>query len=214
MRNVWATCSAAIFFLAESEAYFHGEVVQESFRHFLQWVILPSMPSGRLDQNSDSQLPTDGKQHHDPEVLSLAHRHFLGSITYSLLLTDLNFTKSLREFFSHVDELVAFITHLQSIHQHLDLEEDDGVEDFVRNYKQEEIDVSKELDRARKRLDSDLKGLVGRLREIDGERVGIGMRGVRHEASYEPLTVGGVDRLLMKLDWGGEGEEEEVVNLL
>jgi hypothetical protein len=28
------------------------------------------------------------------------------------------------------------------------------------------------------------------------------------EAGYEHLRVGGIDRLLMKLDWGGEDEEE------
>jgi hypothetical protein len=38
MRKVWATCAAAVFLLAESEAYFQGEVVQESFDHFLSWV--------------------------------------------------------------------------------------------------------------------------------------------------------------------------------
>jgi hypothetical protein len=29
------------------------------------------------------------------------------------------------------------------------------------------------------------------------------------EVGFEPLRVGGIDRLLMKLDWGGEDEEED-----
>ncbi|KAJ4301377.1 hypothetical protein N0V90_003469 [Kalmusia sp. IMI 367209] len=232
LRKVWATCAAAIFFLSEGEAYFQGEVVQESFKHFLHWVENPgaraATGSSRLEprlsggstrsQISDTQA-RDAEQH-DPEALSLAHRRFLTSITYSLLLTDHAFTSSLRTCFTHVDELVAYVTRLQSIQQNLDLEEDEGFEDYKHNYKQEEKDVKLELDRARRRLDSDLKGLVERLREIDSEHVGtggagiVGKEGVVDEEEYKPLRVGGVDRLLMKLDWGGEDDEEETEDLV
>jgi len=74
------------------------------------------------------------------------------------------------------------------------------------------------MDRARRRIDSDLKGLVERLREIDSER--IGASGPRPNAldddenRYEPLRVGGIDRLLMKLDWGVEEADEEHEDLL
>jgi hypothetical protein len=230
MRNIWATCRAAIFFLAESEAYFQGEVVQESFKSFLDWVQGPkkNQPSDTLPTTPD-RPPTRGadevgaesesQQQHDPEALASAHRHFLASIAYSLLITDGAFTKLLRTFCTHVDDLVGHITRLQSVQQNLDLEEDEGVEDFSQNYKKEEADVSLEMDRARRRLDSDLKGLVERLREIDSERIGAG--GPRpmnalddDEGKYEPLRVGGIDRLLMKLDWGGEDEEEDHEDLL
>ncbi|KAF2248956.1 Spc98 family protein [Trematosphaeria pertusa] len=234
LRPVWATCAAAIFFLSESEAYFQGEVVQESFRHFLHWVEHPERDSSTTSTSTSTNLepqPSSGStrsqqstitpeaQHHDPEALSLAHRHFLTSVTYSLLLTDPSFPRTLRTLFTHVDELVAYITRLQTIHQNLDLEEDEGFEDFSHNYKQEEKDVSLELDRARRRLDSDLKALMERLREIDSERVGTGgWEAIREygsvEGRYEPLRVGGVDRLLMKLDWGGEDEEEENEDLI
>jgi hypothetical protein len=75
------------------------------------------------------------------------------------------------------------------------------------------------MDRARRRLDSDLKALVERLREIDSERIGASAPGtastvVTDEGAYEPLRVGGIDRLLMKLDWSGEDEEEEQGDLL
>jgi hypothetical protein len=225
MRKVWATCAAAVFFLAESEAYFQGEVVQESFDHFLFWVngandtplADTTRVKSRWSPNGDtrkSSAETVTWQQHDPEALSLAHRQFLSSITYSLLLTDLAFPKFLRTFCTHVDEMVAYITRLTSIQQNLDLEEDEGVEDFAQNYKKEEIDVLLELDRARRRLDSDLKGLVERLREIDTERIGVSAPSSTDatqvgEVRYEPLRVGGIDRLLMKLDWGGEDEEEE-----
>ena len=226
LRKVWATCAAAIFFLSEGGAYLQGEVVHESFKHFLHWVenpgaaapLEPRPSSGSKSQDSDNH-PQSTVQH-DPEALSLAHRRFLSSIAYSLLLTDTAFTTALRTCFAHVDELVAYVTRLQTIQQSLDLEEDEGFEDYQHNYHQEEKDVKLELDRSRRRLDSDLKTLVERLREIDSERVGAGgvgpMRkeGITSEGEFEPLRIGGVDRLLMKLDWGGGEEEEETEDLV
>lgn len=230
MRKIWATCAAAIFFLAESEAYFQGEVVQESFKHFLTWVTGPCDTSVEETRVASPNPPftsgfrkstTEGdiEQQHDPEVLALAHRNFLSSIAYSLLLTDLAFAKILRTFCTHVDELVAYITRLNIIQQNLDLEEDEGIEDYAKNHKKDEKDMSLEMDRARRRLDSDLKALVERLREIDSERIGASAPGFTNtvtmeEGIYEPLRVGGIDRLLMKLDWSGEDEEEEHEDLL
>jgi hypothetical protein len=230
MRNIWATCRAAIFFLAESEAYFQGEVVQESFKGFLRWVkgpksnqtseTRPTTPDRSLTRGADEpSLDVEAQQQHDPEALAFAHRHFLASIAYSLLITDGAFTKSLRTLCTHVDDLVGHITRLQLIQQNLDLQDDEGVEDYSQNYKKEEADVSLEMDRARRRIDSDLKGLVERLREIDSERIGAsGPRPTNalddDENRYEPLRVGGIDRLLMKLDWGVEEADEEHEDLL
>ncbi|KAJ4990334.1 Gamma-tubulin complex component 4 [Stagonosporopsis vannaccii] len=230
MRNIWATCRAAIFFLAESEAYFQGEVVQESFKAFLDWVqgrkkhqsseTRPTTPDRPPTRGTEVAAPdNEVQQQHDPEALAFAHRNFLASIAYSILITDDAFTKLLRTFCTHVDDLVGHITRLQSIQRNLDLEEDDGVEDYAQNYKKEEADVSLEMDRARRRLDSDLKGLIERLREIDGERIGTsGPRPTNalddDEGKFEPLQVGGIDRLLMKLDWGVEDAEEEHEDLL
>jgi hypothetical protein len=231
MRKVWATCSAGIFFLAECEAYFHGEVVQQSFQRFLDWVSgpeiidTPKQSGGHTSDIDDDDAILDASEerpgsvdkqrtHHDPETLTTSHTAFLSSLSYSLLLTDHPFTAVLRTFLSHVDALVASITRLQLIWSHLDLEEDDGVEDFVINYKKEEEEVTRELDRARRRLDSDMKSLIGRLRDVDGERVGMGGLGGGREEGFEALRVGGVDRLLMKLDWGGEDEDDDQQDLL
>ncbi|OCL14628.1 hypothetical protein AOQ84DRAFT_18691 [Glonium stellatum] len=235
MRKVWATCGAAMFFLSENGAYFEGEVVQESWKHFREWIIYPEQrPSSsgrpqsaastvmphRITELSPPDSPSVGfrrsvtgseRAPHDPESLASAHRLFLDSLTYSLLLTDFSFSRSLRELLTHVDELVAFITRLQIIQQNLDLEED-GVIDDLANYAQEEKRVELELDRARKRVDGDLKTLVARLREIDAERVGSasypGQTTLRSDG-YEPWRVGGVDRLLMKLDWGSSADDED-----
>jgi hypothetical protein len=224
MRKIWATCGAAIFLLAESEAYFQGAVVQESFSHFITWVTGPQAPSSESRPASSGMHSSSGiaastsekniQQQHDPEALASAHRRFLSSVAYSLLLTDQAFTKTLRTLCNHIDELVAYITRLTSIQQNLDLEEDEGVEDYAQNYTKEEREVNLEMDRARKRLDSDLKALVERLREIDSERIGASAPGTAsgmaiEEGAYEPLRVGGIDRLLMKLDWSGDDEENE-----
>ncbi|KAI4663998.1 uncharacterized protein J4E79_003498 [Alternaria viburni] len=230
MRKIWATCAAAIFFFAESEAYFHGAVVQQSFGHFIAWVTGPQVPStaeslpaasDNLSATGFRRSTTEGslRQQHDPEALASAHRRFLSSVAYSLLLTDQAFTKALRTLCTHVDELVAYIKRLTKIQQNLDLEEDEGVEDYAQNYKKEEREVSLEMDRARRRLDSDLKTLVERLREIDSDRIGASAPGTSigatmEEGAYEPLRVGGIDRLLMKLDWSGENEEEETEDLI
>jgi hypothetical protein len=224
MRKIWATCGAAIFLLAESEAYFQGAVVQESFSHFITWVTGPQALSPESHPafsgtHSSYIIPTSTteksvQKQHDPEALASANRRFLSSVAYSLLLTDQAFTKTLRTLCTHVDELVAYITRLTSVQQNLDLEDDEGVEDYAQNYKREEREVSLEMDRARKRLDSDLKALVERLREIDSERIGASTPGTANgatieEGAYEPLRVGGIDRLLMKLDWSGDDGEDE-----
>jgi hypothetical protein len=230
MRKIWATCAAAIFFFAESEAYFHGAVIQQTFSHFIAWVTVPqgssstetvTAASDRTNTTSFRESVTEGdlQKQHDPEALASAHRRFLSSVAYSLLLTDQPFTKALRTLCTHVDELVAYITRLTKIQQNLDLEEDEGIEDYSQNYKKEESEVSLEMDRARRRLDSDLKALVERLREIDSERIGASAPGTEtgaamEEGAYEPLRVGGIDRLLMKLDWSGEDEEEEHEDLI
>lgn len=230
MRTIWATCAAAVFFLAESEAYFQGNVVQESFHHFLTWIngAGDASPHDGLpapvhfSSTSEYHNPTiekDATKQHDPEALAFAHRQFLASISYSLLLTDISFTKALRSFCTHVDELVAYIARLTYIQQNLDLEDDEGVEDFSQHHRKEEQEVSLELDRARRRLDSDLKGLIERLREIDHERIGASAPSLvngsaSRDDTFEPLRVGGIDRLLMKLDWSDEDEDKETEDLI
>ncbi|OMP85860.1 hypothetical protein BK809_0002072 [Diplodia seriata] len=239
MRKVWATCGAAVFLLSEFVGYFEGEVVQESWKHFRQWVVAADSDNERPTSPSDSDnedahdLSRQPTQHsmkqsqqlsrpatstsmhesrrtpHDPEVLASAHRLFLRSLSYSLLLTDMPYTHALRSFLTHVDELIAFIDRLRTIQRNLDLERDEGVVDALANYEQEEKDVLLELDRARKRADSDLRSMVARLRELDKERVGTGLFGDGESiGGFEPWKGGGVDRLLMKLDFGASANEE------
>ncbi|GME21970.1 Spc97/Spc98 family protein [Neofusicoccum parvum] len=110
---------------------------------------------------------------------------------------------------SELELLPTHLGYLSSLQQNLDLERDEGVVDALANYEQEEKDVLLELDRARKRVDSDLRSLVGRLRELDKERVGTGLFGDGETiGGFEPWKGGGVDRLLMKLDFGASANED------
>ncbi|KAK5240298.1 hypothetical protein LTR16_010840, partial [Cryomyces antarcticus] len=125
----------------------------------------------RLPKPEELRTPSE-RASHDPEVLAAAHRRFLAALSHAVLLTDLPYTKTLRVFLAHTDQLVAYITRLQTIQQNRDLEEDDGVVDALADYSKEAKDITLELDRSRKRVDSGMKDLVKRLRELDVERIG------------------------------------------
>ncbi|KAK4963984.1 hypothetical protein LTR28_004197 [Elasticomyces elasticus] len=252
MRKVWATCGAAVFLLSETAAYFEGQVIQESWDHFRDWIGASSRPPGGTDRarrddvlpdaadnteqfakeddiwtslKPSSQRPQQrggGKTQlaqfdtpHDPETLSTAHRAYLASLTRALLLTDIPYTRDLRTFFSHIDSFVAFFVRLQNIHQALDLEQDEDIPDHLTDLAQEEKHIGLELDRARKRLHGDMKSIVARLRVIDEERVGsdegMSMRG-RGDGAFVPLIAQGVDRLLMKLDFGRSRVEDDGIH--
>jgi hypothetical protein len=207
-RKVWATCSAAIFLLSEISAYLESEIIRESWDHFEQWAKHPAH-DGSLER---SQLAKDDNVHEesaqrDPETLATGHRTFLASLTYALLLNDLPYTKELRSLLGNVDQLIAFFNHLLDIQQKLDVENDAGGETGFTT--EEESRISLELDRARKRVDSDLKSVINRLRQLDEERIGSGRYlNASAESGFEPWKGGGVDRLLMKLEFGRMTAEE------
>lgn len=154
--------------------------MQESWTHFLTWV-------------------RGGE--HDPEQLSNAHIAFLQALQHYLLLSDDAFVASLQRFLRHVDATVGILYRLESTSVEL-----------VHDHK----DMMLELGRSRKRLDSEMKSLMNRLRRIDAER-GSGapmiLRSAASEAlhlemgAFEPNRCGGVDRLLMKLDYGAEMDD-------
>lgn len=199
MRKVWATCSAAVFLLSETTAYFEGEVIKGAWDHFFQWVIKGTEHAA---------------QQHDPETLASAHTSFLSSLTYALLLTDKHYTKTLRTLLANVEYLVAHFTRLQQIQKSLDLDVESGVEPATYIV-EDERSATLELDRARKRVDSGMKDVVARLRQLDNERIGDAMfRGLRVSddgddgSVFEPWRGGGIERLLMKLDFGRITEDE------
>ena len=169
-----------------------------------------------------TSIPAENSAPHDPETISTAHATFLTNLLHGLLLNDAKFPAEVRTLLSNVDMLVAHIIRLQNIQQNLDLEADEGIVDALVDYAKEERQTQLEIDRARKRLDGSMKSVVGRLRELDWERTGRGAgtgftatTQVPHgtEASaYDGWRGGGIDRLLMKLDFGRGMLDDEQTN--
>jgi Gamma tubulin complex component N-terminal/Gamma tubulin complex component C-terminal len=232
MRKVWATCSAAIFLLAEMGEHFEGQVVNEAWEHLKKWLLARTKrkrPSEQLSHSvrtdhSVDELSTSLRSStishsgqigqdapaRDPEMLASAHRRFLSSLANSLLITDALFTRLLRTLLANIDALVAYIHRLQVIQQNLDLEEDEDIVDPLANYEQEQKEVTLELDRSRKRVDSDMKAIVARLRELDMEELGGRLNTkAKAEGEFEPWRGPGIERLLMKLDFGAAPDDED-----
>ncbi|KAF7592923.1 hypothetical protein BBP40_012244 [Aspergillus hancockii] len=160
---------------------------------------------------------------HDPETLTVAHRQYLFTLVQALFLTDRPFTKALRFLLVSVDHFIALVVRLESIQRNMDLETDEGVVDALVDYAGEEREVWKALSAARGEVEAGIKNLVARLRDIDDSRSGEGrtifdmsknpqenwsmcqQNGIGTEAHmrhYIPRKAAGVDRLLMKLDFG------------
>ncbi|KAJ5610925.1 hypothetical protein N7510_007644 [Penicillium lagena] len=211
MRPVWATCSACLFVLSEIGSFFQGEVVNESWQDLREWIEGDSSasPSGSRPgtaSSSKSAPPSMGR--HDPEALTVAHRRHLSSLVESLFLTEVPFTAALRALLTSIDRFVALAIRLETIQRNMDLEMDEGVVDALVDYGQEEREVWHELRTTRTAAETGLQDLVARLQEIDDSRSGDNRRTVHLSGPgpdfchYEPRKPAGVDRLLMKLDFG------------
>ncbi|KAE9371254.1 Spc97/Spc98 family protein-like protein [Stipitochalara longipes BDJ] len=218
MRRVWATSSAAVFFLGETEAYLQGEVVQGTWLGFKNWLggetrSRPTSSKSLADEDEDIWLkvgrePTTTVTHtHDPQSLADAHRRYLSALATSLLLSNSSFTNPLYHLLQQIDHLVALVHRVHSIWQSLDLEADEGVVDAFSDFHKEEKDVKEQLIVIAERVKSAIEELVKSLRDIDHEKDGwdngFAELVLGEEGAYIPAKVGRVDRLLMKLDFGG-----------
>jgi hypothetical protein len=181
--------------------------------------------SSKSHHSSKTLSPESGQQtmgRHDPEALTVAHRRHLSSLVQSVFLTDLPFTNTMRGLLTNIDLFVALVIRLETIQRNMDLETDEGVEDALVDYAHEEREVWEELRATRNDVEAGIKNLVGSLRAIDDSRSGEGLGpvelatnfgqmwpGSRQADStssgfdhYMPHKAPGVDRLLMKLDFG------------
>lgn len=172
--------------------------------------VTPAPERGSNPLSSEPSPPTMVR--HDPEALTVAHRRHLATLVQSLFLTNVPFTSALRSLLASVDRFVALAIRLETIQRNMDLEMDEGVVDALVDYAQEEREVWQELRATRDAVETGIKDLVASLREIDDGRTGDGVglatvpqgqtwagTGFSH---YEPRQPAGVDRLLMKLDFG------------
>ncbi|OTA63783.1 Spc97/Spc98 family protein [Hypoxylon sp. EC38] len=258
MRSVWSTSSAAIFFLAETEAYLQVEVVAGLWDDFYGWLTgrrdstgQPNTPSSNSNTASNTNSTSDKHDdhvvthpskseedqtqnptppHHDPQTLATAHRLYLHTLSRRLLLTQSLFTDALYELLVHTDHLVAHVHRLHGIWSSVDLEADEGVVDAFSDLGAEEKDVRAGIREIEGRVKSGIETVVGTLRTLsmdsafmaevedgdvrdvgaddgeDGVGLGVGVSGemgVEEETGYRPRRTGGIDRLLMKLDFGG-----------
>lgn len=222
MRSVWATSSAAVFFLGETEAYLQGEVVQGTWHGFKIWLTgdslsRPTTSKSQDDDNEDiwlkaaresTQTQTGISHTHDPQTLADAHQRYLSALSTSLLLTNSSFTDPLYHLLQQIDHLVALIHRIHSIWQSLDLEADEGVVDAFSDFHKEEKDIKEQLVVVAGRVKGAIEELVKSLRDVDQEKEGwdgggFEGLGLGDEGAYVPRRVGRVDRLLMKLDFGG-----------
>ncbi|KAK4125919.1 hypothetical protein N657DRAFT_688570 [Parathielavia appendiculata] len=155
--------------------------------------------------------------HHDPQTLATAHRLYLRTLVHRLLLTQQSFTDELYELLVQIDHLVAVIRRLHSVWTAADLETDAGVVDAFVDLEREERDVQKEIRGVEGRVKQGIEGLVGELRRLEGlgglqngtEMGGLGegvedgeVLGMGGSGKYVTRRVGGINRLLMKLDFG------------
>ncbi|KAK4100250.1 hypothetical protein N658DRAFT_427945 [Parathielavia hyrcaniae] len=157
--------------------------------------------------------------HHDPQTLATAHRLYLRTLVYRLLLAQQSFTAPLYELLVQIDHLVALVRRLHSVWTAADLEADAGVVDAFVDLEREERDVQREIRGVEGRVKRGIEGLVGELRRLEGlgglqsgaaemgEQRGEGAEdgeglGIGESGKYVPRRVGGIDRLLMKLDFG------------
>jgi hypothetical protein len=202
-RRVWATCSAAICLLSETAAYLEGEIIRCSWECFEAWVEEPTAPHEEPESLHTKVDATSKPGQRDPETLAAGHRAFLAALTYALFLTDMPYTKELRSLLNNVDQLIALFIRLLDVQQRIDLDQDAGLE--TEHVEEDERKIALELDRARKRVDSDLKSVINRLRQLDHERIGAGRYldlSRVDTGGFAPWKGGGVDRLLMKLEFG------------
>jgi Gamma tubulin complex component C-terminal len=246
MRSAWVTSSAAIFFLAETEAYLQTEVVAGLWDGFHEWLtageapqqdVQSTVPSPRTVGNAadaedediwlsdmSAKRPAEGSSlireepnqpqyPHDPQTLSTAHNLFLTTLARRLLLTQATFSEPLYDLLVHVDHLVALIHRLHGIWTSMDLEADAGVVDAFVDLENEESDVKGQLRSIEGKVKGGVETVIAALRELEMDSVfmaqieegGAGEEEeivLREEGDYTPRRVGGIDRLLMKLDFG------------
>lgn len=258
MRSAWSTSSAAIFFLAETEAYLQVDIVEGLWDDFHGWLTGRTErkgerkgqrnrpPSSNKNRSSDiteasgedddrfgnnelahPSAQISGTPHHDPQTLAIAHRLYLRTLSRRLLLTQFSFTEPLYDLLVHIDHLVALIHRLHGIWTSIDLEADEGVVDAFSDLATEEKGVRANIRDLETKVKKGVESVINVLRILsmdsafmaeveDGDTVedndedgglGLGL-GFGDEANsegtgYTPRRTGGIDRLLMKLDFGG-----------
>ncbi|KAI0099052.1 Spc97/Spc98 family protein [Nemania sp. FL0031] len=174
------------------------------------------------EQEQKDDGDDDAHPNHDPQTLATAHRQYLAALTRRLLLTQPAFTTPLYDLLIQIDQLVALVHRLNTVWVAADLEADEGVVDAFANLDAEERDVRAQLRGVERRVKFGIENVIAALRtlsldsafaaemegeegdlELDEEMGGDGDEDGDGGRRYRPRRIGGIDRLLMKLDFGG-----------
>lgn len=175
---------------------------------------------------SSSSAPRPAANRHDQQTLSTGHTLYLDTLVHRLLLAQDAYTAPLYGLLVHIDHLVAHVHRLHAIFTAADLEADAGVVDAFANLEAEEAQVLRQLRSVERSVRAGIDEVVGVLEalSVDEEFLqaweGVGERGAGRGGAvrrglyeeeedgagigraYRPARVGGLNRLLMQLNFG------------
>lgn len=235
MRRHWVTAHSTAYILSELSAYFQGEVVEESWKHFRSWLgqfdpeddtnmssglgasaMLDSRKDGKTSLSLGEEIERDTRRTQpDPETLTRAHRSYLSALVSSLLLASEEFCHALRTVLLLVQHYTALIARLHRVQRSLDLEEDEGVVDALADHSGEEKKILAEMDRSRTELETGSKQLIHSLQSLEDQQPNAlpsGLEGLELDGSqYHPRRSAGLDRLMIKLDFMSSGDKSAQV---
>ncbi|KAL9137401.1 MAG: hypothetical protein Q9175_001386 [Cornicularia normoerica] len=225
LRPIWATIASAAFFLTELGEFFQGEVVKSSWSTFHRWLVpnltqeLRSvkdnvMSSVGTNQRPDSPRPASSqsilelamKPLQDPETLTQAHKSYLVSLEKALLLHDPAFTLALRRLMTSIDHMSALMQRLNTVQQSIDSDTQNEVSIATNHFAAEEKKLVVDLKASHSKVASGVQALIEALRAIDSAKSAergyqVDQMVMQHDR-FVPWTGGGIDRLLLKLDYG------------
>ncbi|RDA88681.1 hypothetical protein CP532_4138 [Ophiocordyceps camponoti-leonardi (nom. inval.)] len=164
---------------------------------------------------------------HDPQTLARAHSIYLATLARRLLLMEPTFTSSLYTLLRQIDRLASLMRRLHAVFTAADLETDAGVVDASVDLGREEAELTAQLDATEVSVRKGIEHVVEQLRTLESRpereaEVGGGGGGgdggnddddddndgdgneddMLPGRKYVVGNIGGVDRLLMKLDFG------------
>lgn len=166
--------------------------------------------AGRLHHSrptsSRSGLGATTHPPHDPETLAQPHRRYLERLKSELLLNNADFTNPLRRFMTSIAHLSALMQRLSIVQQSLNSQSGNNVVYEKSNYAAEAQRIMEQLKASRSKVANEVQALIKALHVIDGARTS-GRQYQRANAAMEhdgfvPWTGGGIDRLLLKFDYG------------
>ena len=223
LRPIWATVTSTAYFLAELGEFFQGEVVKSSWSTFHRWLV-PSLTddlrsandifvptfdtSGRPYSRGPTSPPSASeptiKSLQDPETLAQAHKRYLASLQKALLLHDPNFTTALRRLMTFIDHMSALMQRLDIIRRSLDTQNEVTI--ATNHLATEEKKIITDLKASLSKVAGGVQALIEALRAIDAANAAArsyqGDQEFTQHDGFVPWTGVGVDRLLLKLDYG------------